>query len=444
MVKTVLGDLAIIGLFLMAGVVLRAIIKPLQKIFIPASFIGGALMLVLGPQVLGVLTLPETTSQYSGALVDIVLTCLVWGVTINGKKIISYLDYCCVGIGQKGMQLAVGSVLGLLLAKIWTGLPPQWGTVPVFCFVGGHGTAASVGAVYEELGVPDMAGLGVIMSTIGLLAAIVGGLIFINIGARRGWTKYISAEEVAQRIKETGGKTILPPEKRNSMGETRVSNDGINNLLLQIIMILGVWWFGGKVIDLVTIAIPWCSNLPSILDGIIGAVIIWPIMCKLKIGELVDRKMVSNISGLCLDLVVVSAVASMNLDLITAYWMPIAIMSVVMIALTYFLDVYYLKKCAKADWFEKAMLLYGMGTGTSATGIALVRAMDPDSQSCAVEAQAVHNSSSELLSMWWPAGIPMIAMSSVWVCAGIGAVYSIVALAVGWVLLRKGVKAIRG
>lgn len=99
-----------------------------------------------------------------------------------------------------------------------------------------------------------------------------------------------------------------------------------------------------------------------------------------------------------------------------------------------------MKRCAEEDWFEKAMLLYGMGTGTAATGIALVRAMDPNSESCAVEAQAVHNSSSELLSMWWPAGIPMLAVSSLWTCIGIGTVYSVLALGLGWVLLRPRVK----
>lgn len=52
MIKTVLGDLAILGLFLLVGVMFRAIFKPLQKIFIPASFIGGGLLLIVGPQVL--------------------------------------------------------------------------------------------------------------------------------------------------------------------------------------------------------------------------------------------------------------------------------------------------------------------------------------------------------------------------------------------------------
>ena len=110
----------------------------------------------------------------------------------------------------------------------------------VFSFVGGHGTAAAVGGIYAKMGIEDAAGLGVVLSTIGLIAAICGGLLLINVGARLGWTKYVSAEQVARRVKETGGATALPEDKREPIGYARVANDGVNNLLFQLAMVLGV------------------------------------------------------------------------------------------------------------------------------------------------------------------------------------------------------------
>ena len=440
-VANMIYDLSVLSLFLLAGVAVRGIVKPLQKLFIPASFIGGAILLAVGPQGFGLMALPKSTGQYSGTLVDIVLTCLVWGVTINGKKVASYLDYCCVGIGQKGMQLAIGTALGAALCAFWPSLPKEWGTMAVFSFVGGHGTAAAVGGIYAKMGIEDAAGLGVVLSTIGLIAAICGGLLLINVGARLGWTKYVSAEQVARRVKETGGATALPEDKREPIGYARVANDGVNNLLFQLAMVLGVLWFGGRIFKLLGAYVhPFFGTLPSILNGIFGAIIIWPIMKALKLDNLVDRRTVSNISGLCLDLVVLSAVGTMKLSLVTAYFVPIMILSAAMIILTFLLDVWYLKKCARVDWFEKAMLLYGMGTGTAATGIALVRAMDPDSQSTAVEAQAVHNGSSELLSSYWPAAVPLLAVKSLWSVIGLGAAYALAALVIGWFILRPGVK----
>ena len=440
-IGNVIFDLSVLSLFLLAGVAVRGIVKPLQKLFIPASFIGGALLLALGPQGFNLMALPKSTGQYSGTLVDIVLTCLVWGVTINGKKVASYLDYCCVGIGQKGMQLAVGTALGAALCAFWPTLPKEWGTMAVFSFVGGHGTAAAVGGIYAKMGIENAAGLGVVLSTIGLIAAICGGLIIINIGARMGWTKYVSAEQVAKRVAESGGSVELPEDKREPIGYSRVSNDGINNLLFQLAMVLAVLWFGGRIFKLLGAYVhPFFGTLPSILNGIFGAIIIWPIMKALHLDGLVDRRTVSNISGLCLDIVVLSAVGTMKLSLVTEYFVPIMILSVAMIGLTLLMDIWYLRKCARVDWFEKAMLLYGMGTGTAATGIALVRAMDPDSQSTAVEAQAVHNGSSELLSSYWPAAVPLLAVKSLWSVIGLGAIYAIAALVIGWFILRPGVK----
>lgn len=67
----------------------------------------------------------------------------VFGVTINRKKLGSYLDYSCMTMTSYGMQLGLGVLLGWLLQKIWPGLPDGWGVMGVFSFHGGHGTAAA-------------------------------------------------------------------------------------------------------------------------------------------------------------------------------------------------------------------------------------------------------------------------------------------------------------
>ena len=54
-----LQSLSLLGLFLLIGFALRATIKPLQKTFIPASVIGGTLLLILGPQMLNILPTPK-------------------------------------------------------------------------------------------------------------------------------------------------------------------------------------------------------------------------------------------------------------------------------------------------------------------------------------------------------------------------------------------------
>ena len=55
-----LGSLAVLSVFLLIGTFLRAKLKIFQKTFIPASVIGGFLLLLLGPIVSGVLPIPDS------------------------------------------------------------------------------------------------------------------------------------------------------------------------------------------------------------------------------------------------------------------------------------------------------------------------------------------------------------------------------------------------
>lgn len=49
MLTDLLQSLGLLGIFLLIGVFLRAKFKIFQKTFIPASVIGGFLLLILGP-----------------------------------------------------------------------------------------------------------------------------------------------------------------------------------------------------------------------------------------------------------------------------------------------------------------------------------------------------------------------------------------------------------
>src|SRR5690625_6532334 len=69
---TILIDAGLIGLLLIIGAGLRAVIKPIQTLMIPASVIAGVLGLVLGPEVLGWLPLSDQLSTYSSVLIAIV------------------------------------------------------------------------------------------------------------------------------------------------------------------------------------------------------------------------------------------------------------------------------------------------------------------------------------------------------------------------------------
>ena len=132
MLTDLLKSLALLGGFLLLGVFLRAKIPVFQKTFIPASVIGGFLLLLLGPQCFNVLPVPaEWFSVYSllpGVLIVPVVAAVPLGLTIGGGKsgedpniLKNVFPLIGIGFGVSMLQFAVGT------SPIWP-LP-----VPMIC-----------------------------------------------------------------------------------------------------------------------------------------------------------------------------------------------------------------------------------------------------------------------------------------------------------------------
>ena len=91
--QSLLDDLAVFCIFLMIGFLLREFIKPLRKLFLPASIIGGAVALILGNQCIGLVQIPDSFEGVSGVLITVVTTSVVFGIDINLERLKSDIDY---------------------------------------------------------------------------------------------------------------------------------------------------------------------------------------------------------------------------------------------------------------------------------------------------------------------------------------------------------------
>ena len=435
-IASLYSDLLIFGVFLILGLLVREVVKPLQKLYLPASLIGGALLLIVGNQGIGLLEVPESFSGFSGVLINIMLTGIVFGVTINKERVKGYLDYCCANQSVYGMQMLLGPALGVALAAIWNGLPQGWGIMGLFAFHGGHGTAATAGSAFEDLGIAENQSIGMVLATIGLIVAMVVGMAVVNFGIRKGWAKYV------KEIKNQPDWTFrgpLPEDKRTSIGSTVTNSISINHLALQTAWLFVAFFVGKMLIQGLTMLWPGATALPSMIQGIIGAAILWPILRVVKLDKLVDKKAISQICGFCLELIVLTAVATLNLKFVAAYLTPIIIYSVIMCGLTVLMDLYLPYKFSKDDWFEKGVMILGHTTGTGATGFALLRAVDPDAQSEVGDAHGVYSA----LSCWqnlFPALTPVWLMTGIGLTCGIGAVMLFICAGAGFVFFARSRK----
>ena len=123
MTSTLLTDLlkslSLLGLFLIIGFILRAKVKVFQKTFIPASVLGGTLLLILGPQVLNVLPTPSSWFDYyaiiPGILIVPVVTATPLGLKLDKSKFNEQYDtlknvipLAFIGLTVSMLQFAIG------------------------------------------------------------------------------------------------------------------------------------------------------------------------------------------------------------------------------------------------------------------------------------------------------------------------------------------------
>lgn len=385
---TLKEDLMIMAVFLLIGFFVREKVRFLQRLFIPSSLIGGLIVLALGEQGAGVLTVPESFSKLPGVLVGVVMAALIFGVNVNRDKVQSYLDYSFITMTAYGMQMGIGVLLGYLFQKFWKGLPDGWGVMGVFAFHGGHGTAAAAGSEFEKLGIEGNMAVGMVLSTFGLICAMALGMVIVNLGVRKGWASYIKN---STRQPEYFFSGVLPKEKRSSIGEHVTSSISINHLALQFAWLLAAYGCGRYVIQFFGRYFEFFNSLPDVLYGVFGGAILWKFVCMVQLDGYVDRKTLKLISGFLLEIVIFSAIATLNLEFVSVYFVPIALYTLILAALSIIIILFLSRLILKEGWFEKAVMAIGAAIGNTSTGLALVRAVDPETESDAGDAHGIYS-----------------------------------------------------
>lgn len=408
-IATLRNDLLLVAIFMVIGFLVRERVKILQQLFLPSSLIGGAILLALGQQGVGLIEIPDSLGQFPGALIGIIMASLVFGVNISKNKIQSYLEYSCITMTAYGMQMGLGVVLGALLQRFWPGLPDGWGVMGVFSFHGGHGTAAAAGSEFEKYGLGQNMAVGMVLSTIGLVVAMIIGMMIVNYGIRRGWAAYVK-DPSRQPDYFYGG--VLPTEQRKSIGQTVTTSISINHLALQFAWLMISYWMGKTLFGILGNYIPFLQSMPDVLYGILGGAICWQLLRIAGLSHFADIKTIKMISSFLLEIVVFSAVATLDLEFVSGNIGPILIYSVVLCSLSIAIILVLSRRFLKDEWFEKACMAIGAATGNTSTGLALLRALDPDSQSSAGDAHGIYSTIMSWKDMF-------TGLTPLWLCTGI-------------------------
>jgi len=379
---------SVLGLLLLVGTVLRVKVPLFKKYFIPASLIAGMIGLILGQYVLKVLPADMMSGFASlpGRLITVVFAPMLMGMTFPKPKEVAKIVGPQMIYGYVGdfIQIAIPFlVTGLIIAPIWK-INGMFASIVEIGFAGGHGTAGGMADVFTDLGWEAGGALGLTAATIGLFVGIIGGMIIINYGVRKGYTSFVKTEK---QLKENNKNDLIPKSEQKSGSLVTINKDVVEPLAFHLALIS------------VAILIGWVLlyylkgltglKLPLFPMAMIGGLIVQVIISKTKFADAVDVGSLRRIQGLALELLIVAAIATIKIPVIIEYALPLFIIMSASVAGLVFYFFYIGPRVFKDQWFEHAIVNFGTLAGVTAVGLMLLRTVDPEMESDAGRAFAL-------------------------------------------------------
>ena len=381
----VLKDFAYLSVLLLIGFELRKRITRFQRYFIPTSLIAGTIGMFFSPSWLGEVSpvyIPFSSGigQWSGVLVIVVCATMFLSLELNQVGRDGMATTFLAGAAHQG-QMVVGLGIAALFGVLGSTLPYQFGYMGVWGFYAGHGNATTVGNIIQDAGLwNDAVGVGVTFATIGILCGVILGMVIINMGAKRGLTHVKMSFADMDEGERTG---YIRPENRVSVGNGVTNVSSLDPLAFQL-AIVGVVVVIGIVVRTLLMKIhPIMSNFPLVGAVLVSSMIIGFVINKTTLRERIDRKLMNRITGTALEYMITAAIATTSRQVFVSYALPLVLISICMVLVNLFVCFVLGKRWLQDNPFETGVGLFGMACGVLATGLMLVKVVDPDNETTA-------------------------------------------------------------
>ncbi len=371
------------GILLLSNVLLRksAIIR---RTLMPTSVLAGFLLLAL--KSLHILTIPASFLEmvtYHGIAIGFIALSLRSSGEGDASK----------GKGLKSGALIISTYLtqalaGLIISIVlsYTFMPGLFKASGILLPMGygqGPGQANNVGGTYQALGFAGGQSFGLSLAAAGYLCACVVGVIYLGIRARRGLAVGREPEPLS------GSVTV---DTFQDKGEVPLS-ESVDRLSIQVALVMLAYLLTylvtlGLTRAVAALAPGLSATLSPLLWGfnfIIGsmlALLIRFILKTLKKSRVMSRQyqnnyLMSRISGLAFDLMIVAGIAAIDFNDLGGLWVPFLLMAAAGGLATFFFLRFMCRKIYPEYWEEAFVAMYGMLTGTISSGVLLLRQMDP-------------------------------------------------------------------
>lgn len=382
---------AVLLMSLLCANILKRRIKFFKVSLIPNSVLGGAILLIIAGiyklvtgEVMfnaeffggnGIATL-EIITYHALALGFIASTFKASKGKLSKDRTNEIFNTGVTTVSTYLIQGVIGLGVTIIAAKVLSGFFAAAGIILPFGFGQGPGQALNYGTIYEtEHGFVNGASFGLIIASIGFLCASFGGVFYLNILKRK------------KKITITGedAEEVLSSENIQSKNEIPMQGS-IDKITIQIAFVFLAYFVTYLLMVLLGQLIPSMKSVIygfNFLLGVLSATLIKLVLNLLKRAKIVEKEytndfLMTRISNLFYDIMVVASIAAIRLGILKNYWGIVLILAVLGMVITYIYNLYVAKTLFKNYADEQFLTMYGMLTGTASTGIILLREIDKD------------------------------------------------------------------
>lgn len=376
----------ICALILLANVLRRKVVF-IQKSLIPTAVLAGFMLLILKST-----NLIPFDSDFMEMLTYHMLAI---GFISMSLRIPDKQSSSGALIGSKSGALIVSTYLVQALTGLVVSLALAYTIMPDFfkasgillpmAYGQGPGQANNVGTTYEALGMVGGRTFGLSLAAAGYLCACTVGVIFLNIFNRKGKINRIKDKEFV-----SGSVTIDMFQQNNEIP----LSESIDKFSIQVALVLMIYLVTylatNGIVSLIGMVAPGAAGTVGTLlwgfNFIIGSAL--AIGCrslfkglrsfKIMNHQYQNNYLLSRMSGVAFDLMIVAGIAGINIDDLSGYWLPFILMAVLGAITTFIFLDYMCKKIYPGYSKEGFFSMYGMLTGTISSGVLLLREIDPN------------------------------------------------------------------
>lgn len=381
-------QLGIIAATILAANVMRRKLPFVRKTLIPTSVLAGfVLLLVRNLNLLQIDSMFLEMITYHGIAIGFIALSLRVPEfdTEGGTDRLTAPKSGALIISTYLIQGIMGLIITLVLA--YTVMPEMFKAAGILVPMGfgqGPGQANNVGGMYEALGFAGGRSFGLSIAAAGFLCACTVGVVYLNWLVRKGKVTLQHYEEVAES---------MSVDKFQSKNEIPIS-ESIDKFSMQIALVFIVYLITYLALQgLTSLVGALAPGLVSTLEplfwgfnfivGSLMAIMLRGFFKSLRKTKLMTRQyqnnyLLSRISGLAFDIMIVAGIASIDIADLSGLWLPFILLSIAGGVVTF----YWLKWICKEiypDYFYEGMVsMYGMLTGTISSGVLLLREIDPE------------------------------------------------------------------